>query len=221
MPHYRTRLFQIYVILAALAFGALFFLARTTPYFWFDVPFSRAIQSIRGGGFAVGMQWLTDLGYLPLVAVWNVAILLFLLARRLWWEAAMALFGVGGVALVGGAVKDLVARPRPTPDLINVVAAVPETSFPSRHVLIFTAALGFGLFLLYTRAPRSLWRTAGMIGAGVLIALIGVSRVYLGHHWLSDVLGGYLLGSVWLLVTIWVYRWGARKGFLRRSDAGT
>jgi undecaprenyl-diphosphatase len=126
----------------------------------------------------------------------------------------MALLSALGIAVVGALVKDVVGRPRPTPDLVHVFAAVPETSFPSRHVLIFTTALGFVVFLLYTRAPHTWWRDAGMAVAGALISLVGVSRVYLGHHWPSDVLAAYLLGSLWLILIIALYRTGKEKGWL-------
>jgi undecaprenyl-diphosphatase len=52
-----------------------------------------------------------------------------------------------------------------------------------------------------------------------LIALIGMSRIYLGQHWASDVLGAYLLGTLTLVVNIWFYRWGKKRFFVRQPVA--
>lgn len=120
----------------------------------------------------------------------------------------MALFAAGGVTVMGALFKIIVQRARPTPDLVNVFSPLNDYSFPSGHVLVYTAFLGFFSFLIYTLAPHSWRRTLGIAVTVLLIALVGLSRVYLGQHWPSDVLGAYLFGSLWLLLTVYVYRWG-------------
>jgi undecaprenyl-diphosphatase len=52
-----------------------------------------------------------------------------------------------------------------------------------------------------------------LVFLALLIALVGISRVYLGEHWPSDVFGAYLLGSLWLTLTVYVYRWGKPRFF--------
>ena len=99
-------------------------------------------------------------------------------------------------------------RPRPSADLVNVISQLRDYSFPSGHVLYFTAFLGFLVFLVYTLLKNSWWRTLLMVVLGGMVALIGLSRIYEGHHWASDVLAAYLLGSVWLTLSVYVYRWG-------------
>jgi len=54
---------------------------------------------------------------------------------------------------------------------------------------------------------------------GVMVALIGVSRVYMGQHWASDAVAAYLLGSIWLTLTILVYRWGKPRFFVNQPVA--
>ena len=119
-----------------------------------------------------------------------------------------------GVGLLGSLVKEVVQRQRPTPALVNVFSPLSDYSFPSGHVLFFTAFLGFLFFLLYTLTPHSTLRTLGLVIMGALIGLVGVSRVYLGQHWPSDVLGAYLMGSVWLALMIYLYRWGKPRFFV-------
>ncbi len=217
VSHRRARVFQGLVILAAVGFGILFVLARNTPYFAFDLAIEHAIQQIPGAWFGQLMLWLTLLGAAPLSYVWCGAIVIFLFVRGLRWEAVMAAVSAIGVSLLGSGVKDIVQRARPTPDLVHVFSPINEYSFPSGHVLFFTAFLGFLIFLLYTLAPHSWWRTVGMVLLALPIGLISVSRIYLGQHWPSDTLGAYLLATVWLAVMIYVYGWGKRRKLLERK----
>ncbi len=211
MERYRGRIFLLYVVAAAAAFGVLFLLARNVPYFSFDVPAARAIQSIGVPGFGTVMLWLTALGADPLSWIWCGAIVIGLFVVGLRWEAVMAVFAAAGVSAAGYLLKELVQRARPTSDLFTVVSEVSGYSFPSGHVLFFTAFLGFLMFLLYTLVPPSGWRTLGMVLLALPIALIGVSRVYLGQHFPSDAIGAYLFASLWLALTIWIYRLGKKR----------
>jgi undecaprenyl-diphosphatase len=151
------------------------------------------------------------MGFAPLVYVWVGAIVIGLFAAGLRWDAATAMFAAAGVAVAGELIKELAHRARPTADLFRVTSEVTGFSFPSGHVLLYTSFCGFLLFLVFTLAPPSVWRSLGMVVLGGMIALIGMSRVYLGHHFPSDVLGAYLLGSLWLALTIWIYRWGKKR----------
>ncbi len=58
-----------------------------------------------------------------------------------------------------------------------------------------------------------------MIIGGLLIALIGLARVYSGEHWFSDVVGGYLFGSIWLVLTIRFYDWGKSRFLVNQPTA--
>jgi membrane-associated phospholipid phosphatase len=68
------------------------------------------------------------------------------------------------------------------------------------------------------RGPPCDWRVVERLGFGTLIGLIGLSRIYQGEHWASDVLAGYLLGFVGLILTIWLYRW-AQARFVNRTSS--
>jgi len=217
--HYRAYLFQLYVLGAIVAFGVLAFLARNTPYFSIDLTIERALQTIRWTPFDLLMQFLTNIGYAPLSYLWCGAIILVLFLIGLRWEAVVALVSVLGIVLLGMVIKELVQRARPAADLVNVFSAISEFSFPSGHVLFYVGFLGFLGFLIYTLGPHSWLRTVGLIIIAVMIALIGVARVYLGQHWPSDVLGAYLLGSAWLALMIFLYRWGKPRFFVHQPAA--
>ena len=62
-------------------------------------------------------------------------------------------------------------------------------------------------------------RTCLLLILGGMVALIGLSRIYEGQHWASDVLAAYLLGSVWLSLSILIYRWGKPRYFVNQPVA--
>lgn len=113
---------------------------------------------------------------------------------------------VGGTALFSYIFKITLERPRP------LAGVYEETSFsfPSAHAALSIAFYGY---LLYWAWRRSAWsrRVNLTFGWLVLITLIGFSRLFLGVHYLSDVLGGYLLGFLWLLVGIGLAEWRLRR----------
>ena len=94
-----------------------------------------------------------------------------------------------------------------------------DSSFPSGHVLMYTAFFGFLMFLGYTLLKPSIARAVMLVILGSLVALVGLSRIYLGDHWASDVTGAYLLGSLWLAMSIALYRWGKTRFFVRQPLA--
>jgi undecaprenyl-diphosphatase len=197
---------RIAMVIAVLAFAVLALLARTTPYFWFDVPIERAIQSLDWPplrSFLLGVSWL---GLPPQsnIIFGSLIVGLALIGRR--WEAAGLLVAALGSIGLWYLVAPLVARPRPTADLVQVVGQIGYGSFPSGHVTNLTAIFGFLCVVVYTHLRRSWWRTLLLVLLATPIVSVGVARMYVGQHWPSDVLGGYLLGSIWLTVTIWLYR---------------
>jgi undecaprenyl-diphosphatase len=103
-------------------------------------------------------------------------------------------------------MKLLVARPRPTPHLVEVMQPADGTSFPSGQVMAYIALWGLlfclGGILLRGKAWQ---RLPFLVVAGLLVVLIGPSRIYMGEHWASDVLGSYLLGGAWLGLSLWLY----------------
>jgi undecaprenyl-diphosphatase len=86
-------------------------------------------------------------------------------------------------------------------------------------VLFYSTFFGFVLFLAYTLLKNSWWRTGLLILLVGMIALIGPSRIYVGQHWASDVIAAYLLGSVWLALSIVIYRRGKPRFFVNQLAA--
>ena len=106
------------------------------------------------------------------------------------------------------AMKTLMNRPRPVAgtDLRVVAAPLGGSSFPSGHVLTFVGTYGFATYLAAVLLRVPALRAATVGGGIALIALVGPSRIYQGHHWPTDVSASYLVGSAWLLAVVAAYR---------------
>jgi len=137
------------------------------------------------------------------------------------WEAGAGCFGVLGGAGINALVKHLVGRPRPIAQLVHVQRVIGNPSYPAGHVLNFTVFAGFLCYLVHMRMQPAWGRDALLALLLGMIALMGIARIASGEHWPSDVLGGYLLGALWLGVTVRFYRWGRRAFARARKDVST
>lgn len=209
---YRAELFQAYVLVAAMVFVALAVGAHYVPYFRIDLVITRALQSYKGAAFDALMRGLTWMGFVPQVDLLVALMIAVLFLLGLRWEAIAAVFAALGPVL-GSLIKLIVARPRPSADLVHVLRQLDTLSFPSGHVLLATCFYGFLAFLAYTLLKPGWLRTILLVVFGLFILLMGPSRIYLGQHWFSDVMGAYVLGSLWLALSVRVYRWGKPRFF--------
>lgn len=216
----RSAFFAAYLGLTAICFVALAFLAHATPYFDIDLTFTRAVQAFYPTWFDLLMRGVSQLGFdwkaLTAIGVIN----LFLIIRGLRWEAIMGLCASTGIWVLDNAAKGLVDRPRPSPELVHVITQLAGPSFTSGHVTSFTVFYGFMWFLCFTLLKHTWKRTLMLVVLATLIGLVGLSRVYSGEHWLSDVVGSYLLGSIWLTVIISIYHRGTELLRKRKSSVG-
>ncbi len=217
--HYRADLFRLALLVVAATFGLLTFLAKTTPVFPIDVQITRSIQMLNFAPFAFLMNLISWPGYGPQAGIIAGMIILAIYGFGLHWEAVTALVAAAFSTGIDVLVKDLVQRPRPVSSLVHVFAAITSYSFPSGHVMFYSVFFGFVGFLVFTLLKPSLKRSLLLALLGSLIALIGVSRIYLGEHWASDVLGAYLLGSLTLVAIIELYLWGKTRFFVHQPVA--
>jgi undecaprenyl-diphosphatase len=169
------------------------------------------------------MRAITQLGSLrviaPLVAV--TALWLLLRARRPD-QAALLVTAAAGASLLVVLVKLLIGRARP--EVGGVLVLVDSFSFPSAHSAQAVATYGALAYLAGQAAPRWSQRVAAWTTAALIALLVGFSRLYLGVHWLTDVLGGYALGAGWLAIVITAtatYQRLRSQGPSRSSNAAT
>lgn len=172
----------------------------------FDKPLLTYVMTLRSPVLDKIITGYTDIAGpigMPIIAV--VALLVLSIHRRSWTPAILTVAAGAGSLLMTIAGKDLIGRVRPP-----LVDAVPpyeySPSFPSGHSLNAVVIAGIIIYLLILR-QKSLRTRIVIVTVGVLFALtIGLSRVFLGHHWLTDVLAGWLLGALWLSMVITAHR---------------
>jgi len=201
----KARVFQIYVIFASAAFIALAIAAHFVPYFPIDLTITREVQSYHGAIYDSVMRALSWLGFAPQSYLLGAALLVIMFLGGLRWEAVGGAFA-GLISMIGAAIKLLVYRPRPSADLVHVFRQLPDTGFPSGHVLSAMAFGGYLGFLAYTLLKPSWPRSVLLILIAAGVVLMGPSRIYMGQHWFSDTMGAYVLGSLWLALSIKLYR---------------
>ena len=198
--------------LGGLAFlGLLAALASLHSYFPADLRIAHWIQR-DGGIFLWGgtAGFLRDLGNLPSNLVWLLATAALLLTRR--YPEGLLVFSSIVPRLGQGLLKQAVERPRPPPDMVRVSEHLTSFSFPSGHVVTALALFGL-LLLLVPVVVRSPLPRLALQGFCLFVVLgMGPASVYTGAHWPSDVLGGYVLGVLYLTLVLRYYRWGRPHG---------
>lgn len=194
----------------ALVAGSLLALAaRGTGPWPGDLALTRSLQQLEPRGLVGSLLVLAGEAALFLPPL---LVLSSLLMRR--WLDALFLFlaSLTGVFVGDVLLKALVGRPRPVSELVRVSGTPEGYSFPSGTVFLTTVVLGAACYLIWREQPRRIV-VAGAIGVSLLVvSLVGLSRVYSGEHWPTDVLGGWLLGGAWAIVLAIIYRrWLSRR----------
>ena len=167
-----------------------------------DLAVTRLLQGVPADGpLGIVLLHAGDVAwFLPVVAL-----LVAMLAHR--WTGALYVLSAGVASVLAGEVlKLLFQRPRPSADLVARYEVPEGYGFPSATALFTMVVLGVACYLiLRSRAPRPA-AFAATGASAVVIATVGISRVYVGDHWASDVLGGWLSGGALLLMAIVVFR---------------
>jgi undecaprenyl-diphosphatase len=147
-------------------------------------------------------HWITTCGNTDTLAILSLCVALLLTAQMIWRRryqslAAFWIIATMGVGLLNAELKDAFARPRPG-------NAPPQWgwSFPSGHSMGSFVVYGMLAYLIVLSVRQRAARNALVSALTLLVLAIGFSRVYLGAHWPSDVVGGFLAGTVWLTLCI-------------------
>ena len=197
---------RVLLLMALLALGTLLFLHLASEVSEGDtMAFDRALLlSLRASGQPIGPHWLlkammeiTVLGGGTLLTLMTCLVAAYLFAAKRAGTGLFVIAAVSGGAIFGAVLKDIFERPRP--ELVTHLVSVSSASFPSGHAMNSTVTyLTLGTLLAKTeRSPRV--RIYLISTAVTLSLIIGISRVYLGVHWPTDVIAGWCVGSVWAL----------------------
>ena len=171
-----------------------------------DQPILKAVIRLRTpflDGLVTGYTDVAGPIGMPILAA--LAALILCLVRKSWTPLILIAAAGGGSLLMTVAGKDIIGRHRPP-----LVDAVPpfeySPSFPSGHTLNAIVIAGIVAYLIILRLRSTHARVLVIIGASLFALTIGLSRVFLGHHWFTDVLAGWALGGAWLALIITAHR---------------
>ncbi len=187
--------FLLLAVAAAVSDGALLLT-------W-DEPVQRAVEGARTSWLDTVVKAISQLGGTH-AAVIGLVVLLLLVFRRCRSLALVLLVATLARPLVEWSLKALIDRPRPN---LQRLVEGEGPSFPSGHPMAAVALWGLlpPVVALFTHKRRLWWWSVGLSVS--VIVLVSMSRVYLGVHWLSDVVGALVLGSLYLLVVQWLLDW--------------
>jgi undecaprenyl-diphosphatase len=165
----------------------------------------------------IGPWWLeqvvkdiTSLGSSAVLTLLTIGALGYLMIERKYHAAVFLLVAMCGGTLLSTLLKMGFDRPRP--DLVAHGATVYSASFPSGHALMSAVAyLTLGALLARVQPKRRL-KVYFLGVAVVLTVLVGISRIYLGVHWPTDVLAGWCLGAAWAILCWFAMLWLQRRG---------
>ena len=203
------------VVLAGTVFSGVARIVRRTPVAEIDRTLAASVAPPSGGLTSL-MTAASFVGKPGIIVLLSLGLAGFFAYRRRGSDVLLVALAVGGAEALNPLLKLLFARHRPG------LADLATYSFPSGHATGSMAWFGLLTYLAF-RAGGPLWRRV-LVVAGSLLAvlLIGASRVYLGEHYPTDVVGGWAVGLVWLASAITaIETWRRREIFLRQQqDAG-
>lgn len=159
--------------------------------------YSFIADNIMNDGLTPIIKVITELGGVAFTVV--AGVLIFIFCKKIRWFVT---FDLVGVTLINQLLKYIIRRPRP-----NVLRLVEESgySFPSGHSMVSMAFYGIIIYLVYKNVNNKFLKWLLITLLSLLILFIGFSRIYVGVHYFTDVVGGFLLGLAYLAIYVNIY----------------
>jgi len=176
-----------------------------------DVALLLALRNTANLAQSIGPTWLpevmrdfTALGGVAVLSLLTLCVIGYLLLLRQYRLVALVAVAIGGAVILNLILKQGFDRPRP--DLVPHATQVYSTSFPSGHSMVSAATyLTLAAMVASVQTKRRL--KIYFLGVAIVVmVLVGISRIYLGVHWPTDVLGGWTAGATWALIC-WLVAW--------------
>ncbi|UOY92600.1 phosphatase PAP2 family protein [Ectobacillus sp. JY-23] len=191
-----TYAFAFMIVLAAFA-GILTWKIIDQQTLWIDEWMKGRLQLLQGEGSIAFFTVLTEMGSEPGIIGTLVGAGIWLVKKKRYISVAVFVIAVAVAQLLNKVLKNIIARERPS---LNEAIDAVSYSFPSGHAMVGLVTYGF-LAALLIRAGMK--KSVVIIGAAFLILLVGLSRIVLSVHYPSDILGGYCLGGMLLIVFLY------------------
>ena len=197
-------LFAFYTLIAVSVIGLTYFV-QSYPISGFDFYMTREIQEQKGWDLTFIMKFISIFynAWIGPLSVIFASLFFYLTRHRRESCFTLAVFIPD---LCNMLMKILIHRARPTPEDAKILSTFTQSSFPSGHVVHYVVFFGFLIeAMIVNKNISSFWRTCVGIFSAFLILTVSISRIYLGAHWATDVLGGYLFGSIYLGIMLKFY----------------
>ncbi|MGE5405543.1 MAG: phosphatase PAP2 family protein, partial [Candidatus Saccharibacteria bacterium] len=164
----------------------------------FDEKIIHLVRSLTSPGLTSFMMVVTEFGTFPLnLIIACVAAVVVYRHSKFRFDAVMPLLVLGGSWQINDALKEFFHRNRP---VFERLAEASGYSFPSGHSMHSMALYGFLAYMVWISSDKASLRWGSLVLAALLIAIVGISRIYLGVHYPSDVIGGFAAGGLWLFI---------------------
>ena len=154
-------------------------------------------DNIMNDGLTPILKVITELGGVAFTII--AGVLIFIFCKKIRWFVT---FDLVGVTLINQLLKHIIRRPRP-----NILRLVEESgySFPSGHSMVSMTFYGIIIYLVYKNVNDKYLKWLLITLLSLLILAIGFSRIYVGVHYFTDVVGGFLLGLAYLVIYVNIY----------------
>ncbi|MEV6556556.1 phosphatase PAP2 family protein [Nocardia sp. NPDC051756] len=200
-------------VLAAFAVGLTSNVIGKDGLTAIDTPIADWAVAHRNGTLTPLAKIVSNLGGTVAMTILAAVALVAFATRGYRREAALIVVtGLGAWVLVDGG-KNLIARPRPP--IVDHLIVKTNFAYPSGHSLGSIVVISTLAILLIPRLRKPAARWVAAIAAAIFVAAVGLSRIYLGVHWSTDVLGGWSLGALWVILCFGAYLYLAQ-----RQDSG-
>ncbi|MCH6264261.1 MULTISPECIES: phosphatase PAP2 family protein [Neobacillus] len=199
-----TRAFILSVISLA-AFALMATLIEAHKIVQFDSTLISSVQGLESPALTAIMKFFTFIGSTKIVVILSLLIIFFLykvLHHRL--ELILFIAVIAGTPIINSILKSIFHRARPE---FHRLIEIGGYSFPSGHAMNAFSVYGILAFLLWRHIATRTGRILLIIFSTIMILMIGISRIYLGVHYPSDIIGGYFASGFWMTTAIWFFQW--------------
>ncbi|QCJ44257.1 phosphatase PAP2 family protein [Bacillus sp. S3] len=208
----------IFSLVCVVGFAVISLLISDHKIINFDSNVIAAIQGMETPLLTKVMKFFTFVGSTPVVIILSILLIVFLykvLHHRL--ELILFVSAIIGSAILNQVLKQVFHRMRPD---FHRLVDISGYSFPSGHAMNAFTVYVIISFLLWRHIPSKWGRSLLICLSAVMILAIGTSRIYLGVHYPSDIIGGYLASGFWLTVAIWFFQYYKEKRYNKKYKRG-
>jgi undecaprenyl-diphosphatase len=191
-------------LLCAIGFGLMAYLFHSNKITAFDTAVTSFIQGLNTPLLTSIMKFFTFIGAgVPIAVIAVLIMILLFIVFKHRRELVLFIAVLVGSALLNLLLKTVFHRARPD---LNRLIEITGYSFPSGHAMAAVTLYGILTYLLWKHISSKVGRSLLLIFSAIMIIMIGLSRIYLGVHYPSDVIAGFLASGAWLAFSIWFYR---------------